>query len=93
LYVISKGTARVDVRLPDGSTSTIATLRKGDFVGEMEMLYGERNVATVTTTRFAEVIELTYASLARIIARYPLVENVLRAVYHHRLLVQARYNA
>ena len=93
LYVISKGTARVDVRLPDGSTSTIATLRKGDFVGEMEMLYGERNVATVTTTRFAEVIELTYTRLARIIARYPLVENVLRAVYHHRLLVQARYNA
>lgn len=95
LYVIGKGTARVEVRLPDGSTETVATLRKGDFFGEMEMFYGDRNVATVTTTRFAEVIELTYTRLARIIARYPLVENVLHAVYHHRLkaVVQARYDA
>jgi len=90
LYVIGKGTARVEVRLPDGSTETVATLRKGDFFGEMEMFYGDRNLATVTTRSFAEVIELTYTRLARILARYPPLENVLRAVYHHRLLAQAR---
>lgn len=84
LYVISKGTARVDVRLPDGNIETVATLRKGDFLGEMEMFYGERNFATVTTIRPVEVIELTYAVLARIIARYPPVEHVLRVLHHRR---------
>ena len=95
LYIVSEGTAQVDVRLPDGRSTTQATLHRGDSFGELELLYSIPYNATLTTTRPAEVIELTHAKLMWVSARFPPIEHALRVFYHRRFaaLTRARYGA
>ena len=68
MYVIASGTAVVTVR---GDGDPVATLGKGDIVGEMSLLTGARRSATVTAATPLEMIEVSKEALARVLKHAP----------------------
>jgi CRP-like cAMP-binding protein len=73
MFVVVSGEARVTVH---GLDEPVATLTKGDIVGEMSLLTGARRSATVTAATPLEVIEVNKQALAHVLKSSPdLVER------------------
>ena len=58
MFIISTGEVRATVN-KDGQQLPVATLRDGDFFGEMAALSGELRTATVTAVKNTEILELS----------------------------------
>lgn len=85
LFLISSGAVQVVRREPDGKEVVLATLKEGEFFGEMSFLTGKPRTATITTIEESEILELSKQDLEEVIAKYPGVERVLKAFYHNRV--------
>ena len=71
IAVVVDGTLRVEVVNADGTRTQIAELGAGSIVGEMALLLGGRRTAAVTATVTTQVIDLTAAGFARLLAGSP----------------------
>ena len=63
----------------------IATLRAGDFFGEVALLGAGRRTATVTTTQPSQVLVLFGNDFTRLRTRFPAVAAELEAAMQRRL--------
>jgi len=84
MFIISTGEVRATVE-SDGRQVPVATLRDGDFFGEMAALSGEPRTATVTAVKNTEVLELSRNNLREICSRHPHVEAKIRLSYDERM--------
>ena len=84
MFIISTGEVRATVDR-DGQQLPVATLRDGDFFGEMAVLTGEPRTATVTAVKNTEVLELNRENLQIICSRHPHVEAKIRLSYDERV--------
>lgn len=86
LYLIIRGTARVDVRAADGSTRTVNRLKDCDFMGEMALLTGEPRRATVTAETDVECWRLDNVGFKEIIQKRPEIAQELSKILAERKL-------
>ena len=84
MFIISTGEVRATVE-SNGKQIPVATLRDGDFFGEMAVLSGESRTATVTAIKNTELLELSRENLREICSRHPHVETKIRLAYHERI--------
>ena len=84
LFITSTGEVRATVER-DGRQVPVATLRDGDFFGEMAVLSGEPRTATVTAVKNTEVLELSRENLREICSRHPHGEAKIRLSYDERM--------
>lgn len=84
MFIVSTGEVRATI-LRDGQQLPVATMRDGDFFGEMAVLSGEPRTATVTAVKSTELLELSREHLSEICARHPHVEAKIRLAYDERV--------
>jgi hypothetical protein len=84
MFIISTGEVRATIE-SSGQQLPVATLRDGDFFGEMAVLSGEPRTATVTAVKNTELLELSRENLQVICSRHPHVEAKLRLAYDERV--------
>jgi putative peptide zinc metalloprotease protein len=83
-YVISEGEAEVE-RQTDGSRRSLATLKRGDFFGEMALLSGEPRTATVRAISPIETYTLAPADFQELVAHSPAAPVIRAAAARRRL--------
>ncbi len=77
MFVILQGHVEVSARNGDGPATRLATLKSGDYFGEMSLMTGSPRTATVTSLEETRVLEISKDSFGRIIAARPdLVETL-----------------
>jgi voltage-gated potassium channel len=79
-FVIAAGEAAVTAHGDE-----IATLRAGDFFGELALLGAGRRTATVTTTNPSRMLVLFGNDFTRVRTRFPAVAAELEAAMQRRL--------
>lgn len=79
-FVIAAGEVAVTTR-----DEEIATLRAGDFFGELALLRAGRRMATVTTSAPSRVLVLFGTDFGRLRTKYPEVSAELEAAMQRRL--------
>ena len=84
MFIISTGEVRATVD-KQGQDIPVATLKDGDFFGEMAVLSGEPRTATVTAVKNTELLELNRENLTVICTRHPEVEAKIRLAYDERV--------
>ncbi len=84
MFIVSTGEVRATI-LRDGRQAPVASMRDGDFFGEMAVLSGEPRTATVTAVKSTELLELSREHLSEICARHPHVEAKIRLAYDERV--------
>lgn len=83
LYLIIHGEAQVVADSPHGRV-LVATLRDGDFFGEMGMLTGEPRQATVLATSAVDCYRLDKEGFARVLQARPEVAREMSAIMEAR---------
>lgn len=76
-YLIEQGQLEVRRRTAAGREVPIATLGRGDWVGEMSLLLDEPRSATIVATSDAQLRRVTRQNFARILAENPQHTNEL----------------
>ena len=66
MFMLLQGEADVFVTV-DGTSSHVATLKSGDYFGEMSLLTGEPRTATVRATRDCEIFEIEKETFAGVL--------------------------
>jgi CRP-like cAMP-binding protein len=80
LHVIASGSVKVVLPSPDdGEPAILATLRAGDFFGELALLDGEPHSATVITLEPTETLVLSRADFERLFDSEPALRRALVA--------------
>ncbi len=80
-YIIMKGQVDVLIRQASGQPTVVATLEKGQFFGEVELLQGGQNIATIRAAldTGVEVAEFDRATFAQLLDDSPAIrEQVTR---------------
>lgn len=84
LYVILDGSCDVLVERKGRGTKKIATIKKGDFFGEMSLLTGEARNATIKTLEYATVIRVDKNLFSIFLASNPKICENLGTVMAQR---------
>lgn len=86
MYVVHRGRVRVERPASNGqATETIATLREGDFFGEMGLFTGQPRAASVVSAEETEVLEIGHDDIRRLFETNPdLVEAVSGIIAERR---------
>jgi CRP-like cAMP-binding protein len=80
LHVIASGSVKVVLPSPDdGEPAILATLRAGDFFGELALLDGEPHSASVITLEPTETLVLSRADFERLFDSEPALRRALVA--------------
>lgn len=69
LHVIAEGAMKIVLPSPDGDEAIIATLRPGDFFGELALLDGGTHSATVTAVEPAMTLALPRAAFLEVLGQ------------------------
>lgn len=70
-FILADGTAEVCVNSSEGKRTILATLRKGDFFGEMAILDGEPRSASVIASGNTKLLMLYRRPFLDMLQRYP----------------------
>jgi CRP/FNR family transcriptional regulator/CRP/FNR family cyclic AMP-dependent transcriptional regulator len=70
-FIIANGSVHVTVFTSEGKQTILATLRKGEFFGEMALLDGEPRSASVIAAESCVLLMLYRRSLLEILQKYP----------------------
>lgn len=73
LYLLAYGRLRVSVERADGSEEIVGEVGRGESVGEMALLTGEKRTATVRAVRDSELYRLSADAFNRLLERHPKV--------------------
>jgi CRP-like cAMP-binding protein len=69
LHVITEGAMKIVLPSPEGEEAIIATLRPGDFFGELALLDGGTHSATVTAVEAATTLALPRAAFLEVLGQ------------------------
>jgi ABC-type lipoprotein export system ATPase subunit len=86
-FIVTAGCIEVDLRATNGEEMVVASLRPGQFVGEIELMRGGTSVATVRAglTEGAEVAMLDRAAFDAVVAESAATRASLAAIAEERL--------
>ncbi len=84
LYVISSGECEVFVDDLQAYGTTVATMGKGNFFGEMSLLTGEPVVATVRAMKETVLLSIDKEIFSSILKRHPELSEKLGAILAER---------
>ena len=73
LYIVAHGRLRVTVPAERGRRRVIAELGRGESVGEMSLLTGERRSARVEAIRDSVLLSLSRTAFSQVVERHPRV--------------------
>jgi small-conductance mechanosensitive channel len=90
LYIMTKGEAEVRVAIDGNLSRKVATLREGDFFGEMGLMTGEPRTATITALTSVECYRLDKESFHQIIKSRPeIAEDISHVLARRRVELEA----
>jgi CRP-like cAMP-binding protein len=79
LYIIESGAVKIVLPSPEGDEAIIATLRRGDFFGELALLDGEPRSATAIAIEATETFVLRREAFQQLLATVPSLSAALLA--------------
>jgi len=85
LFIILSGEVRVDRPTPEG-TKFLATMTRGAFFGEFELLTGQSPKVDVVAETAVALLVIPHSLIAAIAEKDPTIWQVLWNFYHERLL-------
>jgi CRP/FNR family transcriptional regulator, cyclic AMP receptor protein len=85
LHVVSSGTVKIVLPSTEGEEAIIATLRPGDFFGELSLLDGAPHSASVVALEPAETMALPRDVFRELLDRDPGLRDALLAGLTHEL--------
>lgn len=88
LYMITKGSAAVDIAVAGAPRKTIARLPAGDFFGEMALMTGDKRSATVVALEDVECYRLDKEAFYDILQKRPAIAEHISHVLARRRLEQ-----
>ncbi|HZS09746.1 MAG TPA: mechanosensitive ion channel family protein [Blastocatellia bacterium] len=90
LYIITKGSAEVQVTVNGGQSRSVATLGAGDFFGEMSLMTGEKRSATVVALEDTECYRLDKEVFQDVLHERPeIAEHISQILVERRLGLEA----
>jgi len=84
-FIIVSGSVHVTVYSNEGKQSILATLRSGEFFGEMAMLDGEPRSASVVAAESCKLLMLYRKSFIQILQQYPKIAIAMLVEMSRRL--------
>ena len=84
IYVILDGRLKMFTTDHAGNELELATLGAGQFFGEMSLVSGKPRLSSVATIESSTLVELSYASMLKVIKQNAAVKNVLVEYYKAR---------
>jgi CRP-like cAMP-binding protein len=85
MFIVISGKVDVCIHDIDGDKTPVATLKAGDFFGEMALMTGEPRTATVRTTEESEMLILHKNEFDKIVERFPLIQMQISTIMSKRL--------
>jgi CRP/FNR family transcriptional regulator, cyclic AMP receptor protein len=79
LFIVASGAVKVVVPSEDGEEAILATLRRGDFLGELALLDGAPRSASAIALEVTETLALPREQLRALIASEPVIRDALLA--------------
>jgi CRP-like cAMP-binding protein len=79
LHVITDGAVKIVLPSPEGDEAIIATLRPGDFFGELALLDGQPRSATATAVEPTETLSLPRDVFRELVDHHPELRDALFA--------------
>jgi CRP-like cAMP-binding protein len=79
LHVITAGSVKIVLPSPEGEEAIIATLRQGDFFGELSLLDGEPRSATAVAVEPTETLSLPRSIFHELLDAHPELRDALFA--------------
>lgn len=79
LHIIRRGSVKIVLPSPEGEEAIIATLRSGDFFGELALLDSEPRSATATAVEATETLILPRPVFRELLDTYPELRDALFA--------------
>lgn len=90
LYIMTKGEAEVRVAVDGNLSKTVASLREGDFFGEMGLMTGEPRTATIIAQTNVECYRLDKEAFHQIIRSRPeIAEDISHVLARRRVELEA----
>jgi CRP-like cAMP-binding protein len=86
LFIIVNGDVEVVRKEAGGDTKYLATLHRGDFFGEFELLTGRSHQAVVRAVNSVDLLHLSEEVIIDLAEHDPTIWDVLWNFYHDRLL-------
>lgn len=77
LQIVESGAVKIVLASPEGEEAIIATLRPGDFFGELALLDGAPRSATATAIEPTETQDLPRATFLELLAEDPKLQHAL----------------
>lgn len=84
-YIITRGRVEVVEQAPDGSERFVATLRAGDYVGEVGMMRRSRRVATVRALTDVNVMAMDRQTFANWLNSSDMIRDEIEALIERRV--------
>jgi CRP/FNR family transcriptional regulator/CRP/FNR family cyclic AMP-dependent transcriptional regulator len=84
-FIIVSGTVHAGVMTPEGKKTILATMRKGDFFGEMSLLDGEPRSASVVAAGKCVLLMLYRKPFLEILRKYPQISIQMLVEMSRRL--------
>jgi branched-chain amino acid transport system substrate-binding protein len=93
MFVVHHG--RVSVQISDnGRPRTVATLKEGDFFGEMALFTGEPRTANVVAVEETEVLEIGHGAMKKVFDTNPdLVESLSFIMSERRAGLASKFDS
>ena len=85
IYVVLNGRVRVFLRNYHGGELELDIIGESDFFGEISFLTGKPRLACVAATESTMLMELSFASMRKLVKENPVVKEVLLKSYYDRL--------
>lgn len=85
LYMIKSGEVEIFTLTRQGKRIQLATLKSGNFFGEISLLFNKPRMASAKTTRPSELLELTKEDLDACLLQFPKLRSILKEISLKRL--------
>jgi len=85
LYMIKSGEVEIFTLTRQGKRIQLATLKSGNFFGEISLLFNKPRMASAKTTRPSELFELTKEDLEACLHKFPKLQSALKETSFKRL--------
>jgi len=85
LYMIKSGEVEIFTQTRQGKRTRLATLKSGNFFGEISLLFNKPRMAFARTIRPSELLELTKEDLEECLRQFPKLRSMLKEISLKRL--------
>jgi CRP-like cAMP-binding protein len=85
LYMIKSGEVEIFTLTRQGKRIQLATLKSGNFFGEISLLFNKPRMASAKTTRPSELLKLTKEDLDACLLQFPKLRSILKEISLKRL--------